>query len=191
MAILSGMTWTQDTLRWLLSRLPERELREKLQTVEAEMAQLARARNALRMAIDARELAAEIGGEALGPSTPAEPPRELARNGRRPGTRAALRAVLMRAPNRTMSTSDIMRELEANGWLPQTSDPRKAVGAALSTMVHKTKELEYLERATYRLRDGTESDSPSSDVSEGESEETDGNRLFIGPAVGEAGSKAS
>lgn len=190
MAILSGMNESQDTLRWLLTQLPGPELRQRLQTVEAEIALLSKARNALRMAIDARDLAAEIGGESHSPSA-ADPPRELARNGRRPGTRAALRAVLMRAPNRTMRTSEIMTELAAHGWLPETSDPRKAVGAALSTMVHKTKELEYLDRATYRLRDGSESGEPSPAFDEGKPKETDGNRLFIGSAVGEAGGEAS
>jgi hypothetical protein len=176
-----------DTLNWLLAQLPsEEELRERIDELGKQISVLAGQQAALQGALSARELAVAARSRL---ETGAAPERlaapDAATNGSRPGIGEAVRLVLQDAPDRTMSVKDLMQVLETRGWLPIAKDPRKAVGATLSRMAHRTHELEYVERATYRLRR-----DPAVGRRIG-SQETVSNRLFIGSADGEAESEAS
>jgi hypothetical protein len=164
------MAETDDTLRWLLAQLPADELHERHAAIEEEIKALIRTRNVLQMAIEARNLAAKIGSDG---------PAAVPAGGYRPGSTEAVRQVLADAPYRTLTVQELMRALEERDWLPVAQDPRKAVGATLSRMVHRTKELEPMGRARYRLREA------AYPLGNG-SRETVSNRLFTGSADGEA-----
>lgn len=141
------------------------------------------------MTIDARNQAVRVG-------TNGAPPMAFYGGGR-PGTTDAIRAVLLDAPQRTMTTKEIMQELDERDWLPEAKDARKAVGATISRMVNRTRELEPAGRARYRLREAREREPdnvtralmgaavgsvPKATVS---------NRLFTGSADGDAESKGA
>jgi hypothetical protein len=166
-----------DTLSWLLEKLPEEELRARHAEVEEQIQELIRTRHVLQLAIEARNLAVRGGGNG------AQPVDTL---GYRPGTTEAIRLVLADAPYRTLTTSQIMDALGERDWLPvDVQDTRKAVGATISRMVKRTGELESVGRARYRLREKGEAVKATAPKA------TAGNRLFSGSADGEAESKGA
>lgn len=174
------MSSHDDTLNWLLDRLPADELIERYNRVDASIRDLIRTRNILQMAIEARNQAYRLGaGDDAGDIVRAP----LA--GDRPGSTDAIRRILMDAPYRTLTVQEIMRELNERGWMPVAKDPRKAVGATLSRMVHRTEELEPMGRARYRLREAIE---PSAGTSANGSQATAGQPTLLGSAGGEAAS---
>jgi hypothetical protein len=161
----SGMPET-DTLSWLLDQLPETELKRRLEQVDAEITARIGVRDVLRTALRAREMAAEAQRRPNVPgaqfneqlSALAESASKAAEavfrtsNGSQPSGTEAIRILLSEAPQHTMTAQEIMEGLELRGWLPRSKNPRKAVGATLSRMVHRSEELEHVGFATYRLK---------------------------------------
>jgi hypothetical protein len=176
---------TDEPLRWLRGQLPERELDERIAALDREIAALARARDALKVARNALNMAAEAGGFTF---LPAQREPSPTANGYRPTTATALRTVFAAAPDQTLTVTQVMQALEDRGWLPDSEDPRKLVQAGISSLVHRSGDLEPTgARATYRLVKRKLDPPTEADGSQG----TTSNRLFIGSVSGEADSEAS
>src|SRR5689334_11312311 len=126
---------------WLVRQISEDELRARLTEIDAQMEQLKTARNALRLALEARTLAArQVGGvhvsdaAALSPRV-SDQPEAASLNARRPeGLTDAVRRALSEADQQTLPASRLHAILEQRCWYPDVKDTRKALGATLSRM---------------------------------------------------------
>lgn len=177
---------TEDVLDWVMTRLPEDQLTKHLEAVETKMLTLSRTRDVLRIALNARRLAAEVNAKPGAKPSIASVEEPSATNGHRPGTREAIRTVFHDSESGVLTVSQVMQELAARGWLPEHEDPRKLVSSSISSLVARTRELEPAgQRATYRLVKKKLDPLASANGSTA----TASNRLFSGSADGEAASE--
>lgn len=67
-----------------------------------------------------------------------------------PGNTAAILRIMGKEPMRVWAVRELYNALEDRGWLPKAADPRKSLGATLSSMTSRGI-LDRIGRATYRL----------------------------------------
>jgi hypothetical protein len=119
--------------------LSEEEIRSRMAAALAKVAAYQREADGWRLILRGRR--AVVGHESGEDSSEVQG---------HPGNKAAVLRVLADAPTRVWAVRDLYDELEDRGWLPKATDPRKSLGATLSTMTADGI-LERVGRASYRL----------------------------------------
>lgn len=142
---------------WLTEMPTQDEILLRIQTYERAIAQYRQKVNALRMMLQARRMLE--GQEAdlswlftqtlFKAARPAD--RDPTQAEQRPGTSAAVLQVLASDPMRAWGAKEIFEALQTRGWLPDSQEPRKALGATLSRLTERTKQIDRVGRGLYRL----------------------------------------
>jgi hypothetical protein len=127
--------------------LSERDMRAKIREIDEQISHLARQREAWRMMIEARRML------TAAPDT-TKPPGKVVKldTHRPPGIKQAILLVMNDEPDREWSAAEIYERLQMRGWTPGARNPRQTMGASLSRMAHRSREIEKVGDATYKLR---------------------------------------
>jgi hypothetical protein len=142
---------TED-VQMALRLLDEKQIAANLNEVESRILRLERQAEGWRLMLKARRM---LEDEEITESDTA-PENVVAlrvATPQRPGITEAILRVMETDPDREWRSSEIYESLSRNGWVPESANPRKTMGATLSRMAHKTRQIEKprLDEAIYKI----------------------------------------